>query len=186
MIYYRIPYHLNYHALGPIHKKECGDMWIHTPESRQVITEVSKDVVAEIAPEELELVDELLDDYYANPEVQESKDNPLGFGSEVLAAATPVVAMALQTLFTFILNEVWVSAQKESAILIAQKMKALFNPDKTSSPKGNKAVPALELTREQLEKARQLIKKEAMRGGMKPKKAEELALKIVGRIALTG
>ena len=161
-------------------------MWIHTPESRQVITEVSKDLVAEIAPEEVELVDELLDDYYANPEVQESKDNPLGFGSEVLAAATPVVAMALQTLFTFILNEVWVSAQKESATWIAQKMKALFNPDKTSSPKGVKAVPTLELTREQLEKAKHLIKKEAMRGGMKPKKAEELALKIVGRIALTG
>jgi hypothetical protein len=161
-------------------------MWINSPESKQVITDISKELVAEIAPEELELVDELLDDYYANPEVHESKDHPLGFGSEVLAAATPVIAMALQTLFTFILNEVWVSAQKESATLIAEKMKSLFNRDKASSPKGDKAEPALELTREQLEKAKQLIKKEAMRGGMKPKKAEELALKIVGRIALTG
>ena len=106
----------------------------------------------------------------------------------VLSVATVVyaaIAMALQTLFTFILNEVWVSAQKESAVLIAEKMKTLFNPDKTSSPKGKKAEPALGLTQEQLEKAKQLIKKEAMRGGMKPKKAEELALKIVGRIALT-
>jgi len=160
-------------------------MCIHTPESNQVTTEASNELVAAIAPEELDLVVELLDDYYANPEVQESKDNPLGFGSEVLAAATPAIAMALQTLFTFILNEVWVSAQKESAVLIAEKMKTLFNPDKTSSPKGKKAEPALGLTQEQLEKAKQLIKKEAMRGGMKPKKAEELALKIVGRIALT-
>jgi hypothetical protein len=155
-------------------------MWINTPESRQVVTEVSRELVEEIAPEELGFVDELLDDYYADPTVPESKDNPLGFGSEVLAAATPVIAMALQTLFTFILNEVWVSAQKESAVLIAEKMKALFHPQK------EQAKPALELTREQLEKAKQLIKKEAMRGGMKPKKAEELALKIVGRIALTG
>ncbi len=155
-------------------------MWIDTPEGKQVVTEISRELVAEIVPEELELVDELLNDYYANPTVHETKDNPLGFGSELLAASTPVIAMALQTLFSFILNEVWVSAQKESAVLIAQKMKALFNPVK------NKAEPSLELTREQLEKAKMLIKKEAIRGGMKPKKAEDLALKIVGRIALTG
>jgi hypothetical protein len=154
-------------------------MWIDTPESRQVVTEISRELVAEVAPEELELVDELLDDYYANPTVHASKDNPLGFGSEFLAASTPVIAMALQTLFNFILNEVWVSAQKESAILIAEKMKSLFNPKK------EKAEPALGLTRDQLEKAKQLIRKEAVRGGMNPKKAEDLALKVVARISLT-
>jgi hypothetical protein len=53
------------------------------------------------------------------------------------------------------------------------------------NPAIEKAEPELELTQEQLKKAKQLIKKEAIRGGMKPKKAEELALRIVGRIALT-
>jgi hypothetical protein len=154
-------------------------MWTNTPESKQLIQEVSRELVAEVAPEELELVDELLEDYYANPAVHEVKDNPLGFGSEVLAASTPVVAMALQTVFNFILNEVWVSAQKESALLIAAKMKALFNSTK------EKPEPSLGLTLEQLEKAKKLIKKEAIRGGMKPQKAEDLALKIVARIALT-
>ena len=154
-------------------------MWTDTPESKQLVTEVSKEIVAEIAPEELEFVDELIDDYYANPAVPQNRDNPLEFGSELLAAATPVVAMALQTLFNFILNEVWGSAQKEGATLIAQKMKALLNPIK------EKPEPGLGLTQEQLEKAKKLIKKEAMRGGMKPKKAEDLAMKIVGRIALT-
>jgi len=152
-------------------------MWINTLESKQVVTEVSKEIVAEIAPEELELVDELLDDYYSNPAVHQSEDNPLGFGSELLAASTPVIAMTLQTLFSFILNEVWISAQQESAALIAQKMKLLFSPKK-------KEEPGLELTQEQLEKAKKLIKKEAIRGGMKPKQAEDLALKIVARIAL--
>jgi len=154
-------------------------MWIDTPESKEVVTELSRELVAEIAPEELELVDELIDDYYANPTIHETKDNPLGFGSELLAASTPVIAMAIQALFNFIVNEVWVSAQKEGAVLIAQKIKALLNPTK------EKAEPALGLTLEQLEKAKDLVKKEAMRGGMKPKKAEDLALKIVGRIALT-
>ncbi len=155
-------------------------MWINTPESKQVVTQLSRELVAEIAPEELELVDELLEDYYANPTVHENKDHPLGFGSEFLAAATPVVAAALQTFFNFILNEVWVSAQKESAELIAGRMKALFNPEK------KKAEPTLQLTEGQLEKAKQLIKKEAIRSGMKPKKAEDLALKIIGRIVLPG
>lgn len=153
-------------------------MWNDTPESKALITEVSKEIVAEIAPEELELVDELLDDYYANPEVHEGKDNPLEFGSEFLAASTPVVAMALHTLFGFIVSEVWGSAQKEGAALIAEKMKALLNPTK------EKPEPGLGLTQEQLEKAMKLIKKEAQRGGMNPKKAEDLALKIVARIAL--
>lgn len=154
-------------------------MWNETPESKQLVTKVSKELVADIAPEELELVDELLEDYYSNPVVHRGSDSPLGFGSELLAASTPVIAMALQTLFNFVLNEVWVSAQKEGAVLIAQKMKALLNPSKET------AEPALGLTREQLEKAKRLIKKEAIRGGMKPKKAEDLATKIVGRIALT-
>jgi hypothetical protein len=126
----------------------------------------------------LEFVDELIEDYYTSPAIPQNRDNPLEFGNELLAAATPVIAMAVQTLFNFILNEVWGSAQKEGAVLIAQKMKAILNPDK------EKAEPALGLTQEQLEKAKKLIKKEAMRGGMKPKKAEDLAMKIVGRIAI--
>lgn len=154
-------------------------MWNNTPESKQLVTEVSKEIVAEIAPEELEFVEELIEDYYANPAVPVNRDGPLEFGSELLAAATPVIAMALQTLFNFVLNEVWGSAQKEGAVLIAQKMKALLNPVK------EKPEAALGLTQEQLEKAKKLIRKEAIRGGMKPKKAEDLALKIVGRIALT-
>ena len=154
-------------------------MWNDTPESKQLVTEVSKEIVAEIAPEELEFIDELMEDYYASPAVPQNRGNPLEFGSDLLAAATPVVAMALQTLFNFILNEVWVSAQKEGAVVIAQKMKTLLNPVK------EKTEPALGLTQEQLEKDKKLIRKEAIRGGMKPKKAEDLALKIVGRIALT-
>src|SRR5215510_14487118 len=99
-------------------------MWNDTPESRALVTEVSKEIVSEIAPEELEMADELLDDYYANPEIHEVTDNPLEFGSGFLAASTPVVAMALHALFGFIVSEVWASAQKEGATMIAQKMKA--------------------------------------------------------------
>ena len=153
-------------------------MWNDTPESRALVTEVSKEIVSEIAPEELEMADELLDDYYADPEVHEGKDDSLEFGSEFLAASTPVVAMALHALFGFIVSEVWASAQKEGATMIAQKMKVLLNPAKEQPE------PALGLTQEQLEKAKKLIKKEAQRGGMNPKKAEDLALKIVARIAL--
>ena len=154
-------------------------MWVNTPESKEIVKELSKELIADIAPEEIELVDDLLNDYYANPNMHRSKDNPLGFGSEILVASTPVVAMALQAFFNFLLTTVWVSVQKEGAAVIAQKVKNLINP----AP--HKTEPALGLNQEQLNTAKQLIKKEAMRGGMTPKKAEDLALKIVARIALT-
>jgi hypothetical protein len=71
-------------------REEYFYMWTDTPESKQLVIEVSRELVADIAPEELELVDELLDDYYAHPTVHEAKDDPLGFGSELLAASTEV------------------------------------------------------------------------------------------------
>src|SRR5687768_6534988 len=118
------PININYCHEGVI------NMVNELPETRRLINEVSKAIGAEVAPGGLELADELLDDYYSNPAVHEGKDNPLGFGSELLAASTPVIAMSLQALFNFIVNEAWASAQKEGAVLIAQKMKALLNPVK--------------------------------------------------------
>jgi len=152
-------------------------MWTNTRESKELTREITKDIINDIAPEELRFVDDLIDDYYSDPIIHKSNDNPLGFGSDLLVASTPIIIMTLNTVFNFILNEVWVSTQKESAVLIASKMKALFNPTK-------KTGADLQLTSKHLSIVKQLIKREAIRGGMKSQKAEDLALKIVGRISL--
>jgi len=89
-----------------------------------------------------------------------------------------VVALVFQDLFNFVLAEAWTSIKNEGAEMIAKKIKGMFNPEH------KKEEPALGLNQQQLNKAKQLIKKEAMHGGMSAQKAEALALKIVGRMAL--
>ncbi len=39
-------------------------MWTNTPEGNQLVSEISKDVVAQLAPEELEMFDELSHEHF--------------------------------------------------------------------------------------------------------------------------
>lgn len=154
-------------------------MWNKTQEERQLLSEISKEFIVEIAPEELEYADELLEEYYQNPPQESDRgDDPLAFGGEILVAVTPVVVMVLDRVFRFLLDEVIKSAKEEGAILVAKKIKAFFNP--TVDMKEEK----ITLTVEQLKKVKELTRKEARRGGMSEKKAEEFALKVVGRLSL--
>ena len=41
-------------------------MWTNTPEGNQLISEISKDVVAQLAPEELEMFDDLSQEHIQN------------------------------------------------------------------------------------------------------------------------
>jgi hypothetical protein len=153
-------------------------MWNDTSEGRQVLTEISKNLIVNIAPEELEIADELLEEYFDNPPEEQANEDPLGFGVEIMVAATPVIAMALQAVFNFLVEEVIKSAKTESAALIAQKVKAFFV---RSSNK-----PEMTLSQEQLQKIMLLTRKELSRGGMSPKKAEDAALRIVGKLVVAG
>ncbi len=153
-------------------------MWTDTAEGHQLVEEISKDIVAQIAPEEMEMFDELLQEHFQNPESSTTDDEPLGFGGELMVAVTPVVAMVVEAVIKFLLEEVIKAAKQESVTLITQKVKTLFNPSREK--KG--ALPTL--TQEQLERIKQLVRKEALRSGMKPKKAEDVALMITARLAL--
>jgi hypothetical protein len=153
-------------------------MWNDTYEGRQVLTEISKNLIVNIAPEELEIADELLEEYFDNPPQEHANEVPLGFGVEIMVAATPVVAMALQAVFNFLAAEVIQSAKAEGAAFIARKVKAYF-------VRSNEK-PELALSAEQLQKIMLLARKELSRGGMSPKKAEDAALRIVGKLVVAG
>jgi hypothetical protein len=153
-------------------------MWNDTVEGQQALAEISKNLIVKIAPEELDVADELLEEYFANPPQQMVSDDPLGFGGDIMVAATPVVAMAVSAVCKFLVDEVIKSAKTESAALIAQKVKAFFIPS------GSK--PDVTLSQEQLRKIKELAKEELSRGGMNPKKAEDAALRIVAKLAIAG
>jgi hypothetical protein len=73
--------------------------------------------VAEVAPEELELFDELLEEHFANPEASNtpthSEDDALAFGLEsAMTVVTPVVAAVVSAVVKYVVDEVLKSAQR--------------------------------------------------------------------------
>src|SRR5215211_3720307 len=133
-------------------------MWIETAEGRKLIEETSKSVVTQVAPEELELFDELLQDYFENPQPSNppasTHDDPLGFGlGEALVAVTPAAAAMASTVLSYLMTEAIKATQEESAAAIKKKLKALFNPEKEKD-----SLPPL--TGEQLAQVKKLAHKQ--------------------------
>jgi hypothetical protein len=109
-------------------------MWKDSPEERELVTSASYDIVAQIAPEELDLFDELMADYYAKPSPatkgHATDDDPLAFGIEdVMVVATPAVAAMLTTAIGFVIKEVIKATQEESATVITARIRSLFHPE---------------------------------------------------------
>ena len=98
----------------------------------------------------------------------------------MLVAVTPLVVLVIQAVVKFIGEEVLKATKEESSALIAKKVKTIFNP----SDENKGVLPTL--TKEQLETIKNLVRKEARRGGMKRKKAEDMALMITARLAMAG
>lgn len=158
-------------------------MWTETDEGREYIREISQDIVAELAPEELEFFDELIEEYFIDPtppDLSDSEgDEQLGFGAGVvLATATPAAAAMASAVLTFILTEITKAVQKESTEVIKRTIKAIFNPEKQE-----KEGPS-PLTKEQLAQVKRLARRQAREFGMDADLARKMADALVGRLAL--
>jgi hypothetical protein len=166
-------------------------MWTQTPEGRKLVQEISKDIVVEIAPEEMDLFDELIMEYFQDPTPPnlsaKPKDDPLGFGlGEVLIAATPAVAAMVDVVLNYLINESIKAAQGESAEFIKRKIKGLFNPEKKEEKTSKTGQDDVEpLTKEQLEQVKKLARKQAIKFGIGSDKAEKMANALIGSLALT-
>ena len=126
-----------------------------TPAARTLIADFSRAVVLETAPEELDLFDELIEDYFSSPLPARHSpgegpgvrpgpggeaDDPLGFGlSETIAAVTPAAAAMASAVLGYLLTETVKATQEESAAALKKKIKALFNPE---TQPGGKSEPA--------------------------------------------
>ena len=152
-------------------------MTVTTTENQQLVYTISKDIVEQIAPEELEVFDELLEEYFAHP-LAANSDDPLAFGSDILVAVTPFVAIAIQITVQFLTEDVFNALKKEGQEAIVKKVKSLF-----SKPK-QEETPSLALDKKQLANINEIIRKEVIRHGMQAKQAEDLALTITARLAL--
>ena len=158
-------------------------MWTKSSEGQKLIKELSKVIVVEVAPEEIDLFDELVVEYFRDPtppdRSQTQKDDPLGFGiEETLIAVTPSATAVANIIINYLLTEVIKITESERAEEVKRKIKALF-----SSEREDKVKPE-PLTKEQLENIRKLARKQAINFGIGPERAERMADALIGSLAL--
>lgn len=152
-------------------------MWTETKEARQLITEVTKGVVGQAAPEELELFDEMTEQYFQDPtppkQSDSQGDDALAFGLEqAMVAVTPAVMAMVSAALSHLLKDVIDAAKEESAALIKQKIKALFNRN-TPAP----------LSEKQLEQIKTRAADEGVKFGLSADQAKNMADALVGQLA---
>lgn len=181
-------------------------MSLDVPEDRAFITELSREIVSELAPEELDLFGELVQEYYDDPSPPDlsagGSDEPLGFGpGEILVAVTPAATAMVVAVFGYVLKAVVNQFKDEGAAYAKKWVQELFEERKKKEKKPareaksedqEEAVPAqivennpTPLTQEQLKYAHQLAVEEAARFGIGGSESQAMADALLRRLVLS-
>jgi hypothetical protein len=151
-------------------------MWTDSNEARELIAEVSRNIVAGVAAEELELFDELAQDFFEHPQPtgsSTSADDPLGFGLETLAAVTPAALAMVQVVVVYLASEVIKAARDETAKAVTSRVRSHLSGKKPVS-----------LSVEQLKHVRELSRQQALKFGMSKEAAESMSQALVGSLVI--
>lgn len=157
-------------------------------ETDQLIADLSRDMVGAIAPSELPMFRANSAAYFADPEralkPASAKDEMLGFGvAEAALFLTPVILAAVRAVVDFAIKEFGKSARAEGEAVIAGWVRSLFKAIKaTPSPAATPPAAGAPLSREQLQRLRQIALDKALQY-LDETQASRLADELVGRIA---
>ncbi|HKA03094.1 MAG TPA: hypothetical protein VKD67_02160 [Acidimicrobiales bacterium] len=142
----------------------------------RLILDVSRQVVGDLAPGELEVFDATGDAYLEAPAGKDGEEM-LGFGVEVVAFVTPFVVMATKAVVSYLSEVVSKAMKEQSESVIAGYVKRLFkrfHDDPEPAP--------VQLTIEEIKKAHEVALAEAKALGMKDERASLLANAIAGEL----
>ncbi len=118
--------------------------------TEEITKEISRELIEDISPDELEYFDELSDAHFKRDVTD--KDAQLGFGFvEFGELATPAVMTLVSGIVTYLLTDVVKVAKDQMNDTIKEKLKGYFSKKK-KQPEDN-----LTLSKEQLEKITGLI-----------------------------
>lgn len=113
-------------------------------EIRETIKEVSYNIINDIAPEELDMFDEISDAYFSDPSVFEKKksgDDPIGFGIESMTdMLSPAALSVVTTVVTYIAAEAFGAAKGALTDELKSRIKSLFNK-KTEKKEADELTP---------------------------------------------
>ena len=100
-------------------------------EIRETINEISYNIINDIAPEEIDMFEEISEAYFSDPAVFEKKksgDDPIGFGIEgIMEMFSPAVMTVVTTVVTYIATEAFGAAKGALTDELKAKIKSLFN-----------------------------------------------------------
>jgi hypothetical protein len=141
---------------------------------RALVVALARQIVAQVAPEEDDLFDEMVNDYFANPSPPElagsHTDEPLAFGlSDLLVAVTPAAAAVASTAIAFIAGDSSEAVPQADAGQTLEQIKQVLQDKQAADAE------ALTLSHEQLDELRQLMRATAARYGMDPAQSDEMA-----------
>ncbi len=146
-------------------------MWNDTADGQDLIGTISKQIVADVAPEELEFFDELAHEEKTAVAPRSSGDEQLGFGlSEAVTMFTPATISVVTAVLTFLGTEVLKTAGKEIAAEMVSNLKAHFFE------------PTYKLTDAQLKAVRQIADKTAKENGLADDAADKLTDSLIASL----
>lgn len=144
-----------------------------------LITTLSQKLVEQVAPEELDLFDELLDDYFQNPNPptpgHATPEAPLGSGlSSIMVAVTPAAA-AISTATVRFIEKTLQTGQSADPASVSRELQARLGLQEKKTPLLNPA---------QLAELRQVTLTTATQYGMNTVQAEQLTNAILVSLVL--
>ena len=151
---------------------------------KQLVGDLSRDLVTQVAPQELPLFRANSEIFFRNPDElavnRKAKDDMLGFGDGgIIVLITPVVLMVTQQVVLFVIEQVKKSAQEQGSALIDESVKKMFKKFRPAD--GKKPNP---LTADQLAQVRKVALKKAQELKLSDERARLLADALVGSLAI--
>lgn len=152
-------------------------------EIQSVIKEVSQNIVEQIAPEEIDVFDEISDAYFNHPHLldqknQKSKDDPIGFGvTGMIEMMSPATLSVVTAVVTFIVTQVWGATTSVLLDEYKGKIKSLFN-----KKSDKKDVPTF--TNEQLKRINDEAIKQALSSNLTEEQAKNIANGLIASMVL--
>jgi hypothetical protein len=146
---------------------------------KQLIASISRDLIAQAAPQELPLFPAVSEAYFKNPNKmlkdQTGKDEMLGFGVEAVSAVmmSPIVLTIVSEVVKLITEEI-----QESGI-IRKMFKKFGHAEDEAKPVSRPLTPEL------MEKMHQVAFEKACQYNLSQAKAEQLADSLVAKLAMT-
>lgn len=149
-----------------------------------LVTDVARDVLSEIAPEEMPIFAAASRAYFADPAAARqqlrSRDNVLGFGVEALTVVvTPAVLLILSEVFDFLTGVAAKATEEGLTKEIPQIIKAMFRKFHSSEPD----IPSV-LTREQIGLIHSNVLLAAKKLRLPAEKAQSLANAVTAQLVL--